>query len=126
MKILRCSRQGPQSLADYFASVFPDGDVMMPLLTRLEAVPFPQPIWVLTSVGELLCGSEDDLQAIKHVAFGAVENHYAIRYRIPGSPNWTEWSCTTEDEAATMILAALERSEGWSNLQQDPPRTSLA
>jgi hypothetical protein len=89
-------------------------------LLRMSSMPYAA--FGFTHVHQLALTAEDRDGAQEFVRISAQDEHvYWIEYLLPPQPSpwpdaWVRGLGTSPEEAAAMVITAIERSEGWSQV----------
>ncbi len=126
MYLERCSDQPAKSLDAFYAeharsddgTTREIGNAMASLIARLRALPDQRRAYGLTSHYGLNLVAVDDSASPWYVHVVAFSSHMSVEYLMPEhEAPWlrarVHGVASTEDEAAAMILTAMERCGGW-------------
>lgn len=99
---------------------------MLSLLARLRSLPEGRTVYALTSINRLCLLSEDmtdenpRMPAWHVIVYAPSPDRYAVEYLLPDhAAPWpgamVRGEAESEDEIVKMIVAAMEKSEGWKS-----------
>jgi hypothetical protein len=108
-----------QELASHGESVDQEcGRAMLSLIANLRALPDEREVWALTSHYHMRLLSSDTYRSPWYVSVIAIGDQYSVEYRMP--ERLAPWpgaqvrgEADTEQEAVTMVMRAMDLSEGW-------------
>ena len=132
MQLERCGAQRSGALDEYYAKLTTHdtevdrscGATMLDLIGRLRGLDKPNRAWGLTSVHRLCLLAQDDWKSPWYVIVSALDRrNYWIEYLLPQDlapwpDSYVRREARSEDEALHMIVAAIEKSGGWSALPE--------
>ena len=121
MIIKRSKEQGTETLEEFYRNWNSKlGQSMLCLIARLKEVDDERILWGLTSHARLCLLSDNPSANYRHVIItaGYDDKPYKIECHVP--PEQAPWpnayihgEAYSLDEAISMILAAMDKSEGW-------------
>jgi tRNA(Met) C34 N-acetyltransferase TmcA len=121
---------GRGSLDDFYGQAgflekiqrYPDQLAMRLLIAALRRSPTAPRAYAMTHMHELALRSVDDEKAREFVSIRASDEHsFFVKYLMPetGAPwphAWVQGHATSVDEAAAMVLTAMDMSRGWAEV----------
>jgi hypothetical protein len=129
MHLSRCRDQHSKTLDEFYEDIRDReppgsrlGSAMLSLLARLRALPDDRRVYGLTSHYHLQLLAKDASDSNWFVSVVGNGRYYIIEYVIPErhAPFPRAHMCgeaRSEDQAVEMILIAMEKSEGWKQVE---------
>ncbi len=126
MRLDKCTEQGRQTLDEFYAEVVAHnpstGQAMIDLIAQLRELDHPNHVWGLTSHTRLCLLAQDTSASPWYVIVEALnKRNYTVEYLMPSDmapwPNARVYGrARSADAAVQMIVTAMERSGGWSEV----------
>ena len=130
MLLERCKDQPSETLEESYIEISKGdsavnrdgGAAMLDLISRLRRLPDPDRAWGLTSHDRLCLLASDTFASPWYVSVAAISRtSYWIEYLMPESlAAWpgarVHGEAHSEDEAVQMVMTAIDRSGGWTDL----------